>query len=239
MIKTGLDDYARNARLKPAFLVVLPMALTVAVLGFKQSATEGTLFGLASSLGFTFLLSQLVRDRGKAKELWLFEEWGGKPSTAMLRHNDPRLNFNTRVRYHKRLCAMLPETSLPTAEQERENPAEADVAYGSCGDYLLSKTRDRERFRLLFQENVNYGFRRNLWAMKPVGIAVSILSLAALAIITRWEARADAVPWFANLTAIAIVALLLTWWLVRITPSWVKIVADAYATRLLASIDEL
>jgi hypothetical protein len=239
VIKTGLDDYARNARLKPAFLVVLPMALTVAVLGFKQSATEGTLFGLASSLGFTFLLSQLVRDRGKARELWLFEEWGGKPSTAMLRHNDPRLNVNTRARYHKRLSAMLPETSLPSAEQEKENPAEADAAYASYGDYLLAKTRDKERFQLLFQENVNYGFRRNLWAMKPVGIAISILSIAALAIITRWEARGDAVSWFANLTAIAIVAMLLTWWLVRITPSWVKIVGDAYAMRLLASIDEL
>ena len=47
------------------------------------------------------------------------------------------------------------------------------------------------------------------------------------------------VPWFANLTAIAIVALLLAWWVVRITPSWVKIVGDAYAQRLLASIDEL
>lgn len=100
-------------------------------------------------------------------------------------------------------------------------------------------TRDKERFQLLFQENVNYGFRRKLWAMKPVGIAISILSLAALALVTQIEARADAVPWFANLTAIAIVALLLTWWLVRITPSWVKIVADAYALRLLASIDEL
>ena len=75
--------------------------------------------------------------------------------------------------------------------------------------------------------------------MKPVGIAISVLSLVALALVTRIEARADAVPWFANLTAITIAALLLTWWIVRITPSWVKIVADAYATRLLASIDEL
>ena len=74
-IKTSLDEYTRNARLKPAFLVALPPALTVAVLGFKGSATEGTLFGLASSLGFTFLLSQLVRDRGKTKEPRLFQVW--------------------------------------------------------------------------------------------------------------------------------------------------------------------
>jgi hypothetical protein len=238
-MKSGLDEYARNARLKPAFLVALPIALTVAILGLKQSATEGTLFGLASSLGFTFLLSQLVRDRGKAREPWLFMRWSGKPTTAMLRYGDPRLNVHTRARYHKRLSSMMPEISLPTAEQEKVNPAEADAVYASCGDYLLSKTRDKERFQLLFQENVNYGFRRNLWAMKPVGIAICILSLAALALITQIEARRDVVPWFANLTAIAIVALLLTWWLVRITPSWVQIVADAYATRLLATIDEL
>jgi hypothetical protein len=165
-MKSGLDEYTRNARLKPAFLVALPIALTVAVLGFKQSATEGTLFGLASSLGFTFLLSQLVRDRGKAREPWLFKRWNGKPTTAMLRHGDTCLNVHTRARYHKRLSAMLPEISLPTAELEKANSAEADATYASCGDYLLSKTRDKERFQLLFQENVNYGFRRNLWAMK-------------------------------------------------------------------------
>jgi hypothetical protein len=238
-MKSGLDEYTRSARLKPAFLVALPIALAVAVLGFKQSATEGTLFGLASSLGFTFLLSQIVRDRGKAKEATLFERWNGKPTTAMLRHSDARLNVHTRLRYHVRLSSMLPEISLPSAEQEKVNPTDADAAYTSCGDYLLSKTRDKERFQLLFQENVNYGFRRNLWAMKPVGIAISILSLVALALVTWIEARADAVSWFANLTAIAIVALLLTWWIIRITPSWVKIVADAYAMRLLASIDEL
>ena len=75
--------------------------------------------------------------------------------------------------------------------------------------------------------------------MKPAGVAISILSLVALAFVTSLEARANAVPWFANLTAIAIVSLLLTWWVLRITPGWVKIVADAYAVRLLASIDEL
>jgi hypothetical protein len=53
------------------------------------------------------------------------------------------------------------------------------------------------------------------------------------------EAAAGSVPSFAILSAIVIVALLLTWWVVRITPSWVKIVADAYALRLLGSIDEL
>jgi len=63
--------------------------------------------------------------------------------------------------------------------------------------------------------------------MKPVGITVSVLGLAGLATNTWWEAQADAVPWFANLTAIAIVALMLAWWLVRIMPTWVKIVADA------------
>jgi hypothetical protein len=238
-MKSGLDEYSRNARLKPAFLVALPLALTVAVLGFKQSAMEGSLLGLASSLGFPLLLSQLVRDRGKTKEPWLFKRWGGKPTTAMLRHSDLRLNANTRARYHKRLSTLLPELNLSTAEQEKANPGQADVAYESCGDYLLSKTRDKEKFQLLFQENVNYGFRRNLWSMKPVGIAICVLSLSVLGFVTRLEARAGAVAWFADLSAIAIVALLLTWWLIRITPNWVKIVADAYALRLLGSIDEL
>ena len=129
--------------------------------------------------------------------------------------------------------------ALPTLEQEKTKPADADATYSTCGDYLLSRTRDKERFQLLFQENVNYGFRRNLWAMKPVGVTICVLALVALAFIMRMETGAGTVPWFANLSAIALVALLLTWWIIRITPSWVKIVADAYALRLLGSIDEL
>jgi hypothetical protein len=237
-MKSGLDEYTRNARVKPAFLVGLPMALALSVLGFKQSAIEGTLFGLASSLGFTFLLSQLVRDTGKAKEALLFEKWGGKPTTTMLRHSDARLNAHTRARYHSRLCSMLPDIKLPSATQEKEHTTHADEKYASCVDYLLSKTRDKERFQLLFQENINYGFRRNLWALKPVGIVLGLLSLAALVFLTRVQARAGTIVWFGNVTAIGIVSLLLAWWFVRITPNWVKNAADGYAERLLACIDE-
>ncbi|HEX3739423.1 MAG TPA: hypothetical protein VHV29_06825 [Terriglobales bacterium] len=238
-MKSGLDEYTRNARLRPAFLVALPVALAVAGLGFKESATEGTLFGLASSLGFTFLLSQLVRDTGKSKEKLLFDKWGGKPTTVMLQHRDTRLNAHTLARYHLRLCSLLPDIKLPTAAQEKEHATEADEKYASCVDYLLSKTRDKERFQLLFQENMNYGFRRNLWALKPIGITLCIFSLAALAVLTRVQARANAVVWFGNITAISIVSLLLVWWFIRITPNWVRIAADGYAERLLASIDEL
>ncbi|MGH9515871.1 MAG: hypothetical protein ACRD3P_09375 [Terriglobales bacterium] len=238
-MKSGLDEYTRNARLKPAFLVALPVALTVGVLGFKESATEGTLFALASSLGFTFLLSQLVRDTGKAKERLLFGKWEGKPTTAMLRHRDTRLNAHTLARYHSRLCSMLPDIKLPTAAHENEHPMDADEKYASCVDYLLSRTRDKGKFQLLFQENMNYGFRRNLWALKPIGITLGLLSLAALAFLTRVRVGANVVVWFGNITAISIVSLLLVWWFLRITPKWVRIAADAYAERLLASIDEL
>jgi hypothetical protein len=238
-MKTGLDEYTRNARLKPAFLVVLPIALTIAVLGFKQSATEGTLLGLLSSLGFTFLLSQIVRDIGSAKQPWLFQEWGGKPTTIMLRHGDKRLNPLTRARYHQKLNALIPEMQLPSAAQEKESPEHSDAKYESCVDLLLSRTRDKERFQLLFQENINYGFRRNLWAMRPTGIIICIFTLAALAVLTRTELKTGAVPWPTNLMAISIIAVLLTWWVIRITPQWVRLAADSYATRLLSTIDEL
>jgi hypothetical protein len=238
-MKTSLDEYTRNARLKPAFLVVLPAALTLAVFGFRQSATEGTLLGLASSLGFTFLLAQMVRDRGKERQQQLFDRWGGKPTTRMLRHGDAQINSRTRTRYHAKLTGMLPHLRLPNPAQELEDPIEADIKYASCVDFLIAKTRDNKRFRLLFEENMSYGFRRNLWAMKPAGIAMSLVCLGALVLMTVLEARSDAVPWFANLTAASIIAMLLVWWCFRITPAWVKAIADEYALRLLASIDEL
>jgi hypothetical protein len=63
--------------------------------------------------------------------------------------------------------------------------------------------------------------------MKPVGITIAMLSLGALSVITAVEARTDSIPWFANATAFVITSFLLTWWLMRITPNWVKAIADA------------
>ncbi len=104
---------------------------------------------------------------------------------------------------------------------------------------LLQRTRDREKFRLVFRENVNYGFRRNLWGMKSAGIATAIVGLVAgMAKAIQLGLAGEDVQMTA--VAAALVGLtLLTLWLFRIRPSWVKIAADGFARQLIGACETL
>jgi hypothetical protein len=238
-MKLLLDSYAARARLLPALLVALPVALAGTAWFPKEIRAWEVLSTIAVFCGLLALLAQVGRDAGKRREPRLFENWGGKPSTVLLRHSDVTINRHTKARYHQRLGDLLPDLEMPTAEEEQSDPKAADEAYDSCVQYLLQRTRDHEKYAVLFAENVNYGFRRNLWAMKPAGIALSGASIVAGAVraFLDYSTGGSISPFSAS--AVVISSLLLAGWLVRITPSWVRVVAVAYAQRLLETCEDL
>jgi hypothetical protein len=108
------DAYALRARLMPGLFVLLPVAVAIAAWFPERLNVLRTLAGVAALLGGTTLLAQCVRDLGKALEGELFEEWGGIPSTALLRHRDGRLNPLTKERYRRKLEHLIPGIELPT-----------------------------------------------------------------------------------------------------------------------------
>ncbi len=142
-------------------------------------------------------------------------------------------------RRHARLQELIPNIALPTEEKEAADPVGADQVYDTCVSFLRERTRDKSKFRVLFSENCSYGFRRNLWGMKVLGIAVAVISLGAVVgtIFVRGPDTALAAP--AVLAGGAISLLLLIAWVFAVTPSWVRVAAEAYAKQLLAACDEL
>ncbi|MBA4105113.1 MAG: hypothetical protein C0485_05090 [Pirellula sp.] len=107
------------------------------------------------------LAAQLGRDLGKQKEPELWLAWGGKPTTQLMRHRDRQLDAITKQRYHNKIAHLIPIT-IPTPDVEMAEPGIADDTYDSCVIWLISRTRSTSNYPLLFKENVNYGFRRNL-----------------------------------------------------------------------------
>ncbi len=233
------DSYARRARLMPVLLVVLPVGLALAAWFPEERAGWGVLAGLAAAGGLVALFAEVGRDRGKKKERELFQRWSGTPTTRLLRHGDGALNPVTRSRYHRQLAALIPHLALPTADDERADPTAADQVYDSCVHFLRERTRDRARFALVFAENVSYGFRRNLWAMRAAGLTLAVLgtALCAMRVGLDWRGTSTVLPVPAG--ALLANAALLALWLLRITPAWVRIPADGYAERLLAACDIL
>jgi hypothetical protein len=233
---SSLDEYDRNARLKPAFIAALPAGLLLAGLGARYSAAVGIVVGPLTAAGLAYFVVQIGRDFGKRKEQRLISLWGGKPSTARLRHRDGKLSSLTLGRYHK-VAATLIGQQLPTKSEEEADPVAADSIYESVGDYLREKTRDKKSFPLVFKELVGYGFRRNLWGLKPIALTVSIACSAIQLISLGLHLVMHESPAEASLILTGTNLALLACWIFVINPAWVKLSADAYADRLLAACE--
>lgn len=172
------DPYERTARLYPALLALLPLFVLLSLLyGSKATALTGAVT-VAVSCGGLYMMTSLSRELGKRLEETLYHEWGGKPTTQLLRHRDKTIETVTKRRYHSFLASKI-NAAFPDMNQEADSPEAADELYQSGIRWLLNHTRpeDNEKFDLLFKENVAYGFRRNALGMKPVGLVVSIGSM--------------------------------------------------------------
>jgi len=238
LFEQNLDVYTRRARLGPALIAILPVVLTVLAFFPNEFTLLGMLVSILVCCSGTALLAQIGRDMGKQKEEKLFGLWKGKPTTQLLRYSNTK-NTKVLAQRHSKLQSLLPSLQMPTAQEEASNPEHVDEIYEAWAAHLRTKTRDRDKFPLVFEENCNYGFRRNLWGMKPIGITVSLLGVVAIGVLIGIN--------FFNKsqisTPVAIYGLantfLLLFWLFVFTPSWVKIPADAYAERLLEACENL
>jgi hypothetical protein len=235
---SAFDRYSRTARLKPAFLVAFPLTLMFGEWSIGISLATSLLVMPISAFGFTYLIAQCARDVGKKKEPILFALWGGKPTIAKLRHRNESINVHTRQRYHTN-AVRLTGRRLPSPSAEASDAEKADLEYEICGDCLRELTRNTEQFPLLFQELINYGFRRNVWAMKPIALAVSTLCLSVQAVLMSHQyIRSGAVP-PRSMAVFAVEILTLLVWIWVIDPLWVRVAADAYADRLVSSSEVL
>lgn len=238
------DPYNRKARLQPALLVMLPALVMAFPLVPALESRWAAIVGLIVYCGGAMLLTQLGRDRGKTLEQALFNHWGGKPSVALLRHSDSRLPKQTKNRYRDFLQRNVPGLCLPTAEQETQSPAAADEAYEAAGWWLRAQTRDHKAFALLFEENMNYGCRRNLWAMKPAALAFDLVVLVAVVAVILIKRKATMLATFSTVhlaiwLGLAVATAHLLAFILIVRRSWVRLPADAFAEQLLAACDVL
>jgi len=132
-----LDAYSIKARWSPVLLVVLPLLLLCFSL-IPGLPAWTKLWPLAGAAGVVILAYQLGRDGGKRLQSSLWATWGGAPTTAALRHREAA-NPVLLARQHERIAAITGK-SLPTAQEERADPAGADHAYETAIAVLIART---------------------------------------------------------------------------------------------------
>ena len=235
------DGYTLQARLMPTYVVLLPLAVGLQVWLPEGAILErlGTI--LVAPAPIAVLLAQLGRDRGYRLQKQLWADWGGALTTQMLRHRRIDGNPIMRQLYHMCIERLFPDLHIPTPDEENANPQAADHVYEAATKKLIAATRDRDRFPLIYKENVSYGFRRNLWGLRPLGLILSIGG--AVICFVRWllwahpvTAPSPNVDWFLACGACLVMATLWGFW---IKQSWVRIPAEAYAERLFESCELL
>jgi hypothetical protein len=219
----------------PVLIACLP-ALVVLGGGVVSQSRLGIATGLTVTV-LAALASQLGRDKGRRLQAGLWQSWGGSPTVQLLRHHGAARPDRV-DRLHGRLAEAFGEV-MPTAAEENADPEGADARYEDVVADARSRTRDRTDFPLVFEENANYGFRRNMLGLRPWGLAIALLTLAAsiaLMVLSSGSFGHRAARW--SLPAAISLILAVFWWR-AVTPEWVRVPADAYAERLIESIDAL
>ena len=244
---TFTDTYTFRARVQPALVVALPLGFLLFALLPGHHFFVTAFFGLLGTAGGTAIFAQIGRDRGLKNQNQLWESWNGAPTTRLLRHRlspgDNPISDTLRRRIEHWWGK-----PLPTKQEETEDPISADAIYREVTLDLIDATRDESKFPLVLAENTNYGFRRNLWGLKPWGLSLAIpcTVLAWTIFATTISGRPWPTPWWDILvnpdsTAMIRLAVSITntaftaFWLAKANPKWIKPVADTYANQLLNS----
>ncbi|HMY55586.1 MAG TPA: hypothetical protein PK671_21655 [Candidatus Obscuribacter sp.] len=227
------DPYNLRARVFPALLVVLPIALAfVSIFPVHYQGLVGAVTGCVALIGI-WLLADHARDAGQNIQAHLYKKWGGKPSITILGHSQKIVSTEALARCHKKLRELDSSLNIPmNLEDEAAHGEKALETYKSCNELLLQHTRDKSKFSLLFEENIRYGFRRNAYAMRIVGFWLSVVGFvicgAALAVKGYQSGSIDVVS---LVGAVFCICLVLFWALT--SEKWVWRQANQFASTLI------
>lgn len=232
------NTYSLKARVYPSVIVLFPCFI-LAIVYVTNVELYYHYFTSFTCLGvFSFVLAQIGRHNGKKKENKLFKYWGGKPTSLILRHSNDHLDIHTKKRFHTKLEQTIPDIKIPTNEEEMENLQAADVIYDSCTKFLISKTRDTSKYSLLFKENINYGFRRNLWGMKTLAIGIITICILVHSFMMTQKFTSIETVNTKDWMLLGIFILFVLFWSLMVNREWVKTTAFAYAERLYETLHE-
>jgi hypothetical protein len=225
----SFDEYSRNARLYPGLIAAAPIILVTAL--FLPREPTLIIASIVVSAGMTFLLASFVRSRGKNLEKRLIKTWDGLPTTKMLRHRHPR-NAAQFERRRERLEDLY-RKKLPTRSEEAAHPDRADDTYVDATRILVIRVNEqRADFPRVHEENISYGFARNLLGLKPIAIIVILLAVIVDGVVILKDGN--------EVVAVSILALhlaLLVFWVLFVKPSWVLQAGQTYAERLFETLD--
>lgn len=241
------DKYTIKARLLPAVTAILPLFFLLAsYLNFNEDLLGNAIVLFLSSILSVFLLSNWSRSFGKKVEEKLLKDWGGLPTTQLLRFSDNTIDDIEKMEVHRILRENL-GVNLPSKEEELKDRYTADNKYNVAINKVRELTRDDH---ILLNDNIYYGFMRNSLGIKNMALIFCVLTWLILAVlfyihypfdkynidlILEFSTSIRLSLWIALLSSV----VMPIYWCFVITKKSVRNSAFRYARRVLLSIQNL
>lgn len=222
-----LDQYEIRARIAPAALISLPIAVsTIAVASVISDDLTQLIIGSGFFfIAFSYLLSFIIRHHGKELEKDLWISWDGEPSTRFMRWRDLTIVDDLKQQIYsavEKYCGM----ALSTRDQEINDPEKADALIRQAFRNVKAVVRQEDPDGIWAKHNSEYGFHRNLLGNRRLWLAFSIIGVIACGI-TFYFSNANILAFGLALNIVlAIVSILGGWYYL---PMMIKTTAERYA----------
>jgi hypothetical protein len=217
-----LDAYERRARLIPGMLVLAPVAVVIVMFGLRSDPVVTATLGAVTAFGAPAILATQAGHRGRAVQPRLYAEWGGTPTTTLLK------GTTARATQWRDAAAKLSALQLPQLGADDPNDT-----YDAAVAIIISRTRDRKQFPMVFSENCNYGYQRNLCGVRVEGRLISTACLiGSTGAVGAAVYKGDNIreEWIIGLIVLAV--LTVAWFLLP-SKARVREAAEKYARQLL------
>jgi hypothetical protein len=171
------DRYERKARLLPALIVALPLAIAAGTAGAMTADWYSALgFGALMEGVVGVGLAHLARIPGTRLETKLCRKWGGLPTRRWLRPADTTCSDPQKSRWRGAIRTLTGLTLPATPGTKSE--ADIDKLIDDAVRQLRHRLRDDPAAGMVRTHNEDYGFARNLAGLRWVWLIFSLTGAA-------------------------------------------------------------
>ncbi len=225
------DSYNIRARISVVLFFIIPFFVDWLIIFSSKFTVTENLFAVA----LLVIIFQSILNLSRPKDKCFRENY---VTAAKLLNVKSQLSDITRMRYYRKLATFEPEFLDFSCQKSEWNNKITDDLCESAVVWLRSKTRDKNTFYLIHEENTNYGYYRNMFNLKKAGIILNCVAVFALVIMVLCPHFDSFKPSnFEMLLLVSIHLFQIVYLSLAITKDAVETAAKRYAKSLVEAID--
>ena len=219
------DTYNIRARLSVYVIVITPVVLTLYIIYEPIRSISFSAIFIAFLSAFSNYLFALQRYWQKNKNY-------KKSAAEFLYLENGRINPCSKQRYYHKLSKLNTDFEIFNEPSDNED---FKIACSSAIQWIINNTRSNH---LVQEENMLYGFYKNLLNFKYLGIIVSISALLILFVTAPTSAK-----YFfqlkTNTALFTMDILFIIFWILGVTEKILTVLMEKYTLALLGALDNM